>query len=42
MLLSHVSSLVKDIGHLYLLRVEHTGVDQKLIFDLDVPIVKGW
>jgi hypothetical protein len=40
--LSDVGGPVEDVSHLYLLRVEHTGVDQELIFDLDPPIIEGW
>jgi hypothetical protein len=39
-LLSNIGYIVKDISHLGLYRVEHKSIDNKLVFNLDLLILK--
>ena len=41
MLLSNIHRVIKDIGYLGLLRVEHTTINKEFILDLDTLVYKG-
>jgi hypothetical protein len=40
-LLSNIGYVVKDISHLGLYRVKYKSVNNKLILNLDLPVLKG-